>query len=51
MSATAMQGEGIGMRESLDERPASEGGPYGAPTGEAGGGGLRRLTASAADAP
>jgi len=37
MSATAIQGEGIGMRESLDERPASEGGPYGAPTGEAGG--------------
>jgi len=37
MSATAMQGEGLEMGESLDERPASEGGPYGAPTGEAGG--------------
>jgi hypothetical protein len=50
MSATVIQGEGIGMRESLDERPASEGVPYGAPTGEAGGE-LRRLTAYAADAP
>jgi len=37
MSATAIQGEAIGMRESLDERPASEGVPYGAPKGEAGG--------------
>ncbi len=50
MSATAMQGEGIEMGESLDEQPASEGVPYGAPTGEAGGG-LGRSTASAADSP